>query len=76
VFIAGTIAAMVAQVMKLLDPGGFFDDALLISTGIAIQFALAYYLEWLHRAREGLQGAPASARSAWPASSPVAARLH
>lgn len=63
VFIAGTMAAMVAQVMKLLDPGGFFDDALLISTGIALQFALAYYLEWLHGARQGSASAPAVIRS-------------
>lgn len=47
VFIAGTMAAMAAQVTKLLNPAGFAYDALLISTGIIIQFALAYYLEWL-----------------------------
>jgi len=39
--------AMVAQVMKLINPGGFVYDSLLLSAGIAMQFALAFYLEWL-----------------------------
>ncbi|CCV06411.1 OpgC [Mesorhizobium metallidurans STM 2683] len=47
VFIAGTVIAMAAQVMKLINPGGFAYDSLLIAAGIAMQFALAYYLEWL-----------------------------
>jgi hypothetical protein len=47
VFIAGTILAMIGQVMKAVSPGGFAYDAVLISTGIALQFAFAYYLEWL-----------------------------
>jgi hypothetical protein len=47
VFIAGTLLAMVAQVMKLVNPGGLPYDALLIATGVVMQFALAYYLEWL-----------------------------
>lgn len=47
VFIAGTLLAMVAQVMKLVNPGGLPYDTLLIATGIVMQFALAYYLEWL-----------------------------
>ncbi|MER9625570.1 OpgC domain-containing protein [Mesorhizobium sp. M0222] len=47
VFLAGTLIAMAAQVMKLINPGGFAYDALLISAGIAMQFALAFYLEWL-----------------------------
>jgi len=33
--------------MRLINPGGFAYDALLISAGIAMQFALAFYLEWL-----------------------------
>lgn len=47
VFIAGTLLAMVAQVMKLVNPGGLPYDTLLIATGIVMQFTLAYYLEWL-----------------------------
>ncbi|PSJ62440.1 OpgC family protein [Pseudaminobacter soli (ex Li et al. 2025)] len=47
VFIAGTILAMIGQVMKTVSPGGLVYDTVLISTGVALQFALAYYLEWL-----------------------------
>lgn len=47
IFIAGTLLSMVAQVMKLVNPGGFWDDTLLIAAGIVAQFAFAYYLEWL-----------------------------
>ncbi|MDX8438407.1 OpgC family protein [Mesorhizobium australafricanum] len=47
VFIAGTLLAMAAQVLKLINPGGLAYDTLLISAGIAMQFALALYLEWL-----------------------------
>ncbi|WP_436174538.1 OpgC family protein [Mesorhizobium sp. LjNodule214] len=47
VFIAGTVIAMVAQVMKRINPGGLAYDTLLIAAGIAMQFALAFYLEWL-----------------------------
>ncbi|GLS30510.1 hypothetical protein SAMN04488498_103177 [Mesorhizobium albiziae] len=54
VFIAGTLLAMVGQVMKTVSPGGMFYDIVLISTGIALQFALAYYLEW--QPRIGLAG--------------------
>ena len=47
VFIAGTILAMLGQVMKTVSPGGFAYDTVLISTGVALQFAYAYYLDWL-----------------------------
>ncbi|RUM96047.1 hypothetical protein EET67_19915 [Pseudaminobacter arsenicus] len=47
VFIAGTLLAMIGQVMKTVSPGGLAYDAILISTGIALQFGFAYYLEWL-----------------------------
>ena len=46
VFISGTIIAMVAQAMKAVNPGGISYDALLIVTGVIMQFALAYFLEW------------------------------
>lgn len=49
VFIAGTIIAMMAQVIRIASPGNPLDDTLLIVTGIAMQFALAYYLEWVSR---------------------------
>ncbi|RVA09864.1 hypothetical protein EN932_21220, partial [Mesorhizobium sp. M7A.F.Ca.US.002.01.1.1] len=66
VFIAGTVLAMAAQVLKLINPGGFAYDSLLISAGIVMQFALAYYLEWL----SGL-GWSAKSRPAHSAASPV-----
>jgi hypothetical protein len=47
VFIAGTVLALTALVLKQINPGGFAYDSLLIAAGIAMQFALAYYLEWL-----------------------------
>ena len=62
VFIAGTIIAMVAQVMKAVNPGGIFYDALLIVTGVIMQFALAYLLEWL--AGIGLSAKKAATRTA------------
>jgi len=68
VFIAGTLLAMVAQVMKLVNPGGLPYDTLLIATGIVMQFALAYYLEWLPTIGWGKQGA---VKSAIPAAEPV-----
>lgn len=49
VFIAGTMLAMLCQVMKIVSSGGFVYDTVLISAGIALQFAFAYYLEWLPR---------------------------
>lgn len=47
VFIVGTLLAMIGQVMKTVSPGGLVYDTVLIATGIALQFALAYYLDWL-----------------------------
>ncbi|MER9296043.1 OpgC family protein [Mesorhizobium sp. M0621] len=64
VFIAGTVLAMAAQVLKLINPGGFAYDSLLISAGIAMQFALAYYLEWLSGL--GWSGKSRPARNAAP----------
>ena len=47
VFVAGTILAMVAQIVKVMNPGDELDDTLLIASGIMAQFALAHYLDWL-----------------------------
>ncbi len=46
IFITGTILALCAQVIKMTSPGGTARDVLLIGGGIALQFMLAYYLEW------------------------------
>ena len=49
VFIAGTLAAMAAQVLRNVHPTTLGFDIWLIATGILIQFTLAYYLEWISR---------------------------
>lgn len=60
VFIAGTILAMIGQVMKMISPGGLLFDSVLIATGIGLQFGFAYYLEWVRR----LEGRTQPARKA------------
>ncbi|ENS01653.1 hypothetical protein C030_01651 [Brucella abortus 85/69] len=55
--------------MKLVNPGGLPYDTLLIATGIVMQFALAYYLEWLPTIGWGKKGA-VQAKPA-PAAEPV-----
>lgn len=57
VFVTGTILAMAAQVLKQVNPGGLPYDTLLIATGIIVQFAVAYYLEWLTMIGWGGKGA-------------------
>ncbi|WOC16519.1 OpgC family protein [Pseudochrobactrum sp. MP213Fo] len=49
VFIAGTVLAMIGQVLRQVYPVSLSFDTLLIATGILAQFALVYYLEWLPR---------------------------
>jgi hypothetical protein len=75
VFIAGTMLSMMAQVIKISRPDSLLLDTLLISIGIALQFALAFYLDWY----KGLQKAsktsatakPAAAKPARPAAPPA-----
>jgi len=69
VFIAGTVIAMVAQVMKQISAGGFAYDSLLLASGIGMQFALAFYLEWLSGI--GWSGKARPARAATPAVGPA-----
>ncbi|WP_425373780.1 OpgC family protein [Phyllobacterium salinisoli] len=71
VFIVGTILSMAAQVMKLVNPGGIPYDTLLIATGIVVQFALAYYLEWLPRIGWSGKSAPKPAVPVPGVSAPV-----
>ncbi len=58
IFIAGTLMSMVAQVVKVLHPGGVALDGSLIMAGIALQFMLAYCLEWLDGAKGAIQKVP------------------
>ena len=69
VFIAGTVIAMVAQVMKQIGSGGFAYDSLLLAAGIGMQFALAFYLEWLSGI--GWSGKVRPARDSAPAAGPA-----
>lgn len=66
VFIAGTLLAMAAQVMQFVHPdGSIVFDTVLIATGVALQFALAYWLEWLPTIGwAGKGGKPASSAGA------------
>ncbi|MCZ2203663.1 OpgC family protein [Bartonella sp. A05] len=45
VFVIGTIFAIFGQIFKTLVPSSFFSDTLLIMSGIAVQFFVAYYYE-------------------------------
>lgn len=45
VFVTGTVFAMCAQILKTVMTGTFFSDTLLIVSGIALQFGVAYYCE-------------------------------
>ncbi|CDO40812.1 OpgC family protein [Bartonella henselae] len=45
VFVTGTVFAMVGQILKTVMTGTFFSDSLLIISGIALQFGVAYYCE-------------------------------
>ncbi|WP_156851200.1 OpgC family protein [Bartonella refiksaydamii] len=45
VFVTGTVFAMFGQVLKTVMTGTFFFDTLLIISGIALQFGVAYYCE-------------------------------
>lgn len=49
IFIAGTVLAMVGQVLRMIYIPSFALDATLIGVGIGLMFALAYYLQWLGR---------------------------
>jgi len=66
VFVAGTVLAMFGQVIRTLAPQSFLLDASLICIGICVQFALAYFLDWLAsmRASRAIQPPMANLRMA------------
>lgn len=47
VFVTGTLLSMVGQVAKVVYPDTLALDTVLITGGLLIQFAVAYYLDWL-----------------------------
>lgn len=64
VFVSGTILAMAGQILKTVNPGGLYYDTLLLTTGIVIQFAVAYYLEWVKIATKEIASATVPAEKA------------
>lgn len=72
VFIAGTVLAMAAQTVKLSLTNSLLLDSLLIGTGIALQFALAFYLDWYQQLKKSAKPQAAKAK-ALPAPSEAAA---
>ncbi|WP_366048891.1 OpgC domain-containing protein [uncultured Bartonella sp.] len=55
VFVTGTILAMAGQILKTVNSGGLYYDTLLLTTGIVIQFAVAYYFEWVKIATKDIK---------------------
>ena len=51
VFIAGTVLALAAQMLRMVHAGGVGYDLCLLVLGIATQFGLAYYLDWVDRVK-------------------------
>jgi hypothetical protein len=51
VFIAGTVLALAAQMLRMVHAGGVGYDLCLLALGIAAQFGLAYYLDWVDRVK-------------------------
>lgn len=49
IFIAGTVLAMIGQSLRMVLPVSLSLDILLVGTGILLQFALAWYLDWLSK---------------------------
>ncbi len=74
VFIAGTMLAMVAQVLKTVYGNGMLFDTSLIAAGIALQFLLAYWLDWLPTIGWGGKRPARAAPAAEPAPAGTAMR--
>lgn len=53
VFLAGTVLAMIGQVVRAIFIPNLALDMLIIATGITLQFAFVAYLEWLERLSRG-----------------------
>jgi hypothetical protein len=80
VFIAGTLLSMAAQVLKAVYVPSLALDTALVAGGIALHFALAFWLDWLGRLEKQAQTAQsvgarpaATLPQARPASQPKAA---
>jgi len=49
VFVVGTILSMAAQAWRGVFPTTIISDVTIVAVGIALQFALAYYIDWYRR---------------------------
>ena len=73
VFVLGTILSMAGQVVSYVTETGFLLDSLVLGTGLALQFGLAYYLEWEAKLLRGVRkpaAQPASSVPQVPATQP------
>ena len=59
VFCVGSLLSALGQILRLSLGGGLGVDLILISTGIAVQVALAWVLEWHKQATRRPEPAPA-----------------
>lgn len=66
VFVAGTVLALGAQVLRFLHTGGMGYDASLLALGVSAQFGLAYYLDWTSRLGQAARHAGPSRRHEQP----------
>jgi hypothetical protein len=55
VFVVGTILSMGAQAWRGVFAPTVFSDIVIVTAGIALQFALAYYIEWYRRLLKNAQ---------------------
>ncbi|WP_208435346.1 OpgC family protein [Bartonella phoceensis] len=60
VFVTGTVFAMFGQILKTVVTGTFFSDSLLIISGIAVQFGVAYCYEKRQSFQRSLSEKPIS----------------
>lgn len=60
VFVAGTILSMAAQAWRMVHVTNASTDIAIISAGIVLQFALAWYIEWYRRVVNGWKPAATS----------------
>lgn len=60
VFVLGTILAMAAQAWRMVHIPSATGDLTILATGIFLQFALAYYIEWYRGVANGWRTASTS----------------
>jgi hypothetical protein len=58
VFVVGTILSMAAQAWRGVFPPTIVSDLMIVAAGIALQFALAYHIEWYRRLIRETAGEP------------------